>query len=73
MASDRSIGKIKMINQQKGFGFIRREGTHDLFFHVTECVSKDQFNNMKIGDPVHYDIGNGKRGDEGRDVEIVVS
>lgn len=58
-----------MLNQEKGFGFIRRDGMTDLFFHVTECITKDAFVAMRVGDMVFFSIGKGKRGDEGRDVE----
>lgn len=68
--SQRSSGKIKMISQEKGFGFIRRDGAADLFFHVTECASKDMFAAMRQGDTVLYATGQGKRGEEGRDVEL---
>lgn len=70
-STDRAIGKVKMIDQQKGFGFIRRDNEKDLFFHVTECLSKEQFSKMNVGDDVSYGVGEGKRGDEGRDVELV--
>lgn len=69
---DRQTGKVKMISQDKGFGFIRREGAADLFFHVTECESKAMFASLSIGSIVRYSIGKGKRGDEGRDVEAVI-
>lgn len=68
--SERATGKIKMISQEKGFGFIRRDGSTDLFFHVTECSNKEMFAQMRPGDSVLYAIGEGKRGDEGRDVEL---
>lgn len=71
MSSDRASGKIKMISQEKGFGFIRRSDQPDLFFHITECVSKEAFTKMKVGDDVLFAVGQGKRGDEGRDVEVV--
>lgn len=60
-----------MINQDRGFGFIRREGSPDLFFHVSECVSKEAFAAMNVGDEVLYDTGDGKRGEEGRDIQPV--
>jgi cold shock protein len=71
--SKRATGKIKMINQEKGFGFIRREGATDLFFHVTECTNKETFAIMQVGDIVLFAVGQGKRGDEGRDVEAAPS
>lgn len=69
MSSERSTGKVKMVSQEKGFGFIRRDGAPDLFFHVTECVSKDAFVGLQVGDSVLYSVGQGKRGEEGRDIE----
>lgn len=71
-STDRQSGKVKMINQERGFGFIRRDGAADLFFHVTECGSKAMFAALGVGSYVRYSIGKGKRGDEGRDIEAIL-
>ena len=52
-------GTVKFFNDQKGFGFITPEdGSNDLFVHVTQ-IQGDQ---LKEGDKVTYEIGEGKRG-----------
>jgi hypothetical protein len=33
-----ATGKIKMWNEEKGFGFIKPDDGADIFFHVTLCV-----------------------------------
>lgn len=71
MSSTDLTGVIKMVNHDKGFGFIRRENDTDLFFHVTECVDKTEFESMSSGKEVTYSTGAGKRGIEGRDVKLV--
>ena len=70
-STDRAVGKIKMTNQDKGFGFIRRAGTHDLFFHISECNDRLAFKDMKEGTDVMFSVGPGKRGEEGRAVEVI--
>jgi len=50
-----SIGKIKMFNDDKGFGFIRPDdGTNDLFFHVSAVREGDE---ITVGKIVAFEIG----------------
>jgi cold shock CspA family protein len=52
-------GVVKFYNE-KGFGFIRRSGENDLFFHISEVRSLDEDLERdvpKIGDAVEYEIG----------------
>lgn len=69
---DEQEGVIKMINKDKGFGFIRRNGD-DLFFHVTECGDteegyKETFEDLVVGSKVTFHVADGKKGPEGRNV-----
>jgi cold shock protein len=46
----------------KGFGFIKRDGeAKDLFFHSNELVNV-AFNDLREGDKVTFDVGQGPKG-----------
>lgn len=52
-------GVIKFFNKGKGFGFIEQQSGKDLFVHITQMPRDVEF---KEGDPVSFDIAEGKRG-----------
>lgn len=69
-------GTIKMINKDKGFGFIRRENEADLFFHFSECGNSEEerrenFHALVIGTTVRFDIAEGRKGLEGHTVRNI--
>jgi cold shock protein len=48
-------GKIKMWNDDRGFGFIKPEnGGSDIFFHVTALKEGDD---IAVGAAVTYEVG----------------
>jgi CspA family cold shock protein len=50
-----SIGKVKLYNADRGFGFIKPDdGTGDVFFHVTALREDDA---IEVGAAVKYEIG----------------
>ncbi|HEX9608639.1 MAG TPA: cold shock domain-containing protein [Candidatus Paceibacterota bacterium] len=54
-------GKIARLTD-RGFGFISREGeTKDLFFHSNE-LKNVQFNDLREGDTVTFDIAESPKG-----------
>jgi CspA family cold shock protein len=54
-------GTIKRLTD-RGFGFIAREGgKEDLFFHASELQDVD-FNSLKEGDAVKFEVGQGPKG-----------
>lgn len=47
---------------EKGFGFISREGEEkDLFFHANE-LKNVQFNDLREGDKVTFEVAEGPKG-----------
>jgi cold shock protein len=49
------IGKIKMFNDEKGFGFIRPDdGSNDVFFHVSSLREGDD---ITVGKAVTFETG----------------
>ncbi len=54
-------GTIREI-KDRGFGFITPEnGGKDIFFHSTGCVGV-QFNELKAGDVVSYEVEESEKG-----------
>jgi cold shock protein len=48
-------GKIKMFNEDKGFGFIKpADGGDDVFFHVSALREGDE---ITVGKAVTFEIG----------------
>ncbi len=55
----------------RGFGFITREGEEkDLFFHSNELVDV-QFNDLKEGDKVTFEVADGPKGPNAVKVALV--
>lgn len=62
-------GKIKKIIAEKGFGFI--EGDRgDLFFHHSE-LQGIAIEELRVGQQVEYQIGQGKKGPCATSVHLV--
>jgi CspA family cold shock protein len=61
-------GTIKTLNE-RGFGFISREGeTKDLFFHSKD-LSGVTFDELKVGDTVTFEVDNsGEKGPAAKNV-----
>ena len=53
-------GTIKRVTD-KGFGFISTGSDNDLFFH-SSAVSEGGFDELREGQRVQYDIGQGPKG-----------
>jgi CspA family cold shock protein len=64
-------GKIKKLVTDRGFGFIEGEGD-DLFFHHSE-IKGAAFGELREGQAVEYEIGEGRRGPCATSVQVAVS
>ena len=54
-------GKVKWYKKGKGFGFIKQDdGGDDLFVHYSAI--NDSNPKLKSGDPVEFELGEGKNG-----------
>jgi CspA family cold shock protein len=61
------LGTIKKKIEEKGFGFIQREGSDkDLFFHATACDGK--YDELQEGQQVQFDEGMGDKGPRAENV-----
>jgi CspA family cold shock protein len=54
-------GIVKWFNDQKGFGFIERDGDTDVFVHHS-AISGSGFKTLDEGDSVSFDVEQGAKG-----------
>lgn len=54
-------GLVKWFSDPKGYGFITREGTGDIFVHHS-AIQMDGFRTLKEGETVMYDLVEGPKG-----------
>ena len=60
-------GTVKFFNNEKGFGFISREGADDVFVHFSN-IAGDGFKSLEEGQAVEFEVGPGRKGDEALNV-----
>ena len=63
-------GTIKKLVSDRGFGFISQEQGGDIFFHCTAVVGVS-FEDLRVGQPVEYQVEQGKRGLQAVGVKVV--
>lgn len=68
--SDRMTGTVKWFNDAKGFGFIEREGSEDVFVHFSS-IRGDGFKSLQDGQQVEFVLGQGQKGPQALDVALV--
>jgi CspA family cold shock protein len=54
-------GKVKWFNEQKGFGFIEKDGGGDVFVHHS-AIQGDGFKTLQEGQRVSFDVQQGPKG-----------
>jgi cold shock protein len=60
-------GKIRTLRVDKGFGFIKDDTGKDYFFHQS-AVYGEGLENLREGDSVEFDIGEGPKGPRAENV-----
>ncbi len=60
-------GKVKMFNNEKGYGFITIEGGKEVFFHYSELVMEG-FKTIEDGASVEFEMVETERGLQARQV-----
>ena len=59
--SERLTGTVKWFNDDKGFGFIEREGGEDVFVHFSS-IRGEGYKSLNEGQKVEFTLGTGQKG-----------
>ena len=68
--SDRMTGNVKWFNDDKGFGFIEREGGEDVFVHFSS-IRGEGYKSLQDGQQVEFTLGEGQKGPQALDVTVI--
>jgi len=60
-------GKIRTLRVDKGFGFIQGDGGTEYFFHQS-AVYGEGLKDLREGDSVEFDVGQGPKGPRAENV-----
>jgi CspA family cold shock protein len=63
-------GTVKFFNNEKGYGFISREGEEDVFVHFSN-IAGDGYRSLEEGQAVEFEVGPGRKGPEALNVRPV--
>ncbi|MBN1794583.1 MAG: cold shock domain-containing protein [Candidatus Omnitrophica bacterium] len=56
-------GTVKWFSNQKGYGFIAREGGADVFVHHT-AIQGEGYKTLEEGQEVEFEVQQGPKGDQ---------
>lgn len=68
--SDSIKGVVKWFNDDKGFGFISRDGEQDVFVHYS-AINADGRKTLHEGQEVTMEVTQGQKGPQAANVNIV--
>jgi len=63
----RETGHVKWFSSEKGYGFIERDGSEDVFVHHSQ-ISMQGFRTLDAGELVEFEIISGERGPKAQNV-----
>jgi cold shock protein len=65
-----NTGTVKFFNNEKGYGFIARDGAEDVFVHFSNIVGEG-YKSLEEGQAVEFEVGPGRKGPEALNVRAV--
>lgn len=67
-----ATGTVKWFNNEKGYGFIARDGGPDVFVHHS-AIQMNGYRTLVEGQRVEFDIATGDKGEQARDVRALAA
>lgn len=68
--SERIEGTVKWFNAEKGYGFIKQNGSDDdVFVHHT-AINMEGYRKLEEGDVVEFEITEGRKGPQASEVTV---
>jgi len=65
--SDKITGTVKWFNENKGFGFIEREGGPDVFAHFS-AIQSSGYKTLAEGQKVEFKVTQGEKGPQAEEI-----
>ena len=65
--SDKITGTVKWFNENKGFGFIEREGGPDVFAHFS-AIQSSGYKTLAEGQQVEFKVTQGEKGPQAEEI-----
>lgn len=66
-----ATGTVKWFNNEKGYGFIARDGGPDVFVHHS-AIKMNGYRTLTEGQRVEFEVASGDKGEQARDVHALV-
>jgi cold shock protein len=63
-------GTVKWFSNEKGYGFIEREGGDDVFVHFS-AITMDGYKSLTEGQRVSFDVVQGDKGAQAANVQAI--
>lgn len=68
--SDKITGTVKWFNENKGFGFIEREGGPDVFAHFS-AIQSSGYKTLAEGQRVEFVVTDGQKGPQAEEIVAI--
>jgi len=65
-----ATGTVKWFNNEKGYGFIAREGEPDVFVHH-KAIQMQGFRSLQEGQRVEFEVKRTDKGEQAENVRVV--
>ena len=63
-------GTVKWFSNEKGYGFIEREGGEDVFVHFS-AISQEGYKSLTEGQRVEFEVVQGQKGLQAANVSVI--
>jgi CspA family cold shock protein len=63
-------GTVKWFSNEKGYGFIAREGAEDVFVHFS-AIQADGYKSLMEGQRVEFEVVQGQKGLQAANVQLI--